>query len=66
MNQLIIPAGFELVNFSWDRLPEILRSGSSLVKSAPAFFIAPRVAPAVRTLDRPAFEEDAERWDGLS
>jgi hypothetical protein len=65
MNQLIIPAGFELVNFSWDRLPEILRSGSCLVKPAPAFFIAAHPAPAVRTVEH-KFEEDAERWDGLS
>ena len=66
MNQLILPAGFELVNFSWDRLPEILRSGSGVPRAAATFFVAVHSAPAVRATEHAVFDEDAERWDGLS
>lgn len=66
MNQLVIPIGFEYVQFSWDRLPEVLRRGECLVKPAPMFDVAVAPAPAARAAESRAMEEDVERWDGLS
>ena len=72
MSQLVIPCGFELVEFTWDCLPDF-RAPQKAVNPLSAFvnehltalgvFCAPRTAVS---LDRTPIEEEPERWDGLS
>ena len=72
MSQLVIPCGFELVEFTWDRLPGFARGGERVNPlaafvtehlSALGVFAAPRIAP---TVERMPLDEEPERWDGLS
>lgn len=70
MSQLVF-SNFEVVAFSLDRVAEMFmpkRSNKSEprmpVASAPLFQMTP--APGPTACPRTPFEEDAERWDGLS
>lgn len=71
MCQISLPEGLELIAFSWDQLPPGLARGVARALSIPAVRAAvqsrvkvvPRAMPITPSA---AFEEDVERWDGLS
>lgn len=65
MTQIAIPDGFDLIYFSWDRMP-LPAAVKAFANVGFAASSAAFGAAVPRAIERTPVEEDVERWDGLS